>query len=88
MCSICNIVKCDANLHLPSSWVETRPSFSAFSFFLQEKNVLLVTIPGEALVELGEQIRSDAADLGFTQTFLLGYSQNHLGYFATPSILF
>ncbi len=36
-------------------------------------------MPGEALVELGWWIRNDTLALGFDQTFLLGYSQNHMG---------
>ncbi len=46
--------------------------------------VVFVTVPGEALVELGFQIRNDTKALGFDQTFFTGYSQNHLGYFAPP----
>jgi len=38
-----------------------------------------------ALVELGWQIRNDSQFLGFNQTFLVGYSNNYLMYFATPN---
>jgi len=46
---------------------------------------VIVSVPGEALVELGWQIRNDTKDLEFDQTIIAGYSNNHLGYFATPN---
>jgi hypothetical protein len=46
--------------------------------------VLLVTIPGEALIELGFEIRADGKELGFDHVILAGYSNDHLGYFAPP----
>jgi len=42
-------------------------------------------MPGEPLLELGWMVRNDTLKLGFQETFLLGYSQNHMGYFATPN---
>lgn len=46
---------------------------------------LLVTLPGEPLVELGWQVYNDTLKLGFDNTFLCGYTNNHMGYFATPN---
>jgi len=43
-----------------------------------------VTIPGEGLVELGWEIYEDTGNMKFNRTFLAGYSNNHMGYFATP----
>jgi len=85
ICFICIILSCDANVHLSESWLENNPRFTAFSFGINGKTTGMVTIPGEGLVELGWWIRNDTKDLGFDQTFLLGYSNNHLGYFATPN---
>lgn len=84
VCTFCRIFDCDANIHLPSSWIEETPMFSAFSFNINSKDTVMVSIPGEALTELGWQIRNDTADMNFDQTLLAGYSNNHLGYFATP----
>lgn len=58
--------------------------FSAFRFTVNKKNTVVVSIPGEALVALGWQIRNDTLDLGFDLTFLAGYSNNYMGYFAPP----
>jgi len=44
----------------------------------------MVSIPGEAIVELGWWLRNDSQKLGFDQTFLMGYSNNYMGYFTTP----
>jgi len=85
ICFICVILGCDANIHLSEAWIEANPRFSAFSFEINGKTTGMVTIPGEGLVELGWWIRNDTKDLGFDQSFLLGYSNNHMGYFATPN---
>jgi len=82
ICSLCSILDCDANLHLGSSWVEENPRFTAFRFDIHGKKKVMVTIPGEALLELGWMIRNATLDLGFDETFLLGYTNNHMGYFA------
>jgi hypothetical protein len=52
------ILKCDANIHLPESWVEEYPRFTAFLFQINGVSTGMVTIPGEALVELGWWIRN------------------------------
>jgi len=85
LCSFCLILDCDANIHLPSSWVEESPRFTAFQFTINGVTTVGVTIPGEALIELGWQIRNDTQKLGFDQTLLFGYSNNHMGYFATSN---
>jgi len=85
ICTICWYLHCDANLHLPESWVEENPRFTALNFLINGKKTAMVTMPGEALVELGWWIRNDTQNMDFDQTFLLGYSNNHLGYFATPN---
>jgi len=78
-------LRCDANVHLGSAWLENLPRFTGVKLSYQNKNVVMVTMPGEALLELGWQIRNDTLNLGYDQTFLLGYSNNHMGYFATPN---
>jgi len=85
ICSICTILDCDADIRLGDSWVEENPRFTALRFDIHNKKVVMVTIPGEALIELGWMIRNATKDLGFDETFLLGYSNNHMGYFATPN---
>jgi len=82
---ICVILDCDANIHLPSSWLPENPVFNAVKFTIHGVNSVIVSIPGEALVELGWQIRNDTQDLHFTNTFLQGYTNDHLGYFATAN---
>jgi len=84
ICGICKFLNCDLNLHLGSEWVENRPRFTAIRFTLNGKSNVIVTMPGEALHDLGIEIRSDTTKLGFDKTFLFGYSNNHMGYFATP----
>jgi len=85
ICSICDVLDCDANIKLDDGWLEENPRFSAFSFLINGISTVLVTMPGEALVELGWWIRNDTQDLGYDQTLLCGYSNNHMGYFATPN---
>lgn len=85
LCSICAVLDCDANVHLDGAWVENVPRFTAVTLTWDGKTTAMVTVPGEALVELGWIIRNISLSLGFDDLFLLGYSQNHMGYFATPN---
>eukprot|EP01104_Vermistella_antarctica_P016348 TRINITY_DN554_c7_g1_i1.p1 TRINITY_DN554_c7_g1~~TRINITY_DN554_c7_g1_i1.p1 ORF type:complete len:522 (-),score=121.45 TRINITY_DN554_c7_g1_i1:264-1829(-) len=86
VCSICEVMHCDENIHLGPAWVEQQPMFSAVRWDIHGNKTLLVSIPGEALVELGWQIYNDTLiDLDFDQVLLFGYTNNHLGYFATPN---
>jgi hypothetical protein len=85
ICTVCAVLKCDLNPHMPSSWIEDTPRFTAYRFTMEDTTTVMVTMPGEALVELGWWIRNDTFDMGFNNTFLCGYSNSHMGYFATPN---
>jgi len=85
LCSLCYMIGCDANIHLPESWVEENPRFTAMNINVNGVNTGIVTVPGEPLIELGWWIRNDTQALKFDQTLLFGYSNNHMGYFATPN---
>eukprot|EP00053_Salpingoeca_punica_P013748 m.124504 g.124504 ORF g.124504 m.124504 type:complete len:479 (-) comp16294_c0_seq1:2080-3516(-) len=88
ICTICRILHCDVNLHLNSAWMEENPVFSALRLSVTSGSTtvhtLLVTMPGEPLFELGNQVRNDSKALGFDVVLLAGYSNGHMGYFATP----
>jgi len=84
ICSICSVLRCDINAHLYSSWIEQSPRFTAFSFVIRDTKTVIVSMPGEPLVELGWWVRNDTLDMGYNLTFLAGYSNSHMGYFATP----
>jgi len=84
ICTFCKIFQCDLNEHLPSSWVETTPRFTAFRFTIGKNNTAIFTVPGEALTEVGWWLRNDTKKMGFDVTLFAGYSQNHMGYFASP----
>jgi len=84
ICSLCMILQCDLNVHMPASWLENNPRFTAVRFDVNDKSTIFVTLPGEPLLELGWWVRNDTLDLGFNQTFLCGYSNSHMGYFAPP----
>lgn len=85
ICTICEVLHCDVNAHLPSNWVENTPVFTAVRFDILGKRSVLVTMPGEPLLELGWWVRNDTAAMGFDTTLLAGYSNSHMGYFATPN---
>jgi len=84
ICTICAVIHCDVDTHFPESWWDATPKFTAFSFKLRNYTTLMSTIPGEAIVELGWWLRNDSIKLGFDQNFLLGYTNNYLGYLTTP----
>lgn len=83
ICGICELLNCEENLHLNEAWIEQNPKFAAFAFNIDGVNTGLVTIPGEALSDLGKEIRSDLLKMKFDNVLLGGYSNNHMGYFAT-----
>ncbi len=85
ICSLCRVIDCKLDGGLQSGWIETVPQFTAVRLDVNGKRSVFVTCPGEAIVELGWQVRNDTAKLGFTDTFFVGYSQNHMGYFCTPN---
>jgi len=85
ICSLCMVLNCDENIHLNEAWVENTPKFNAFRISVNGKDNLIVTIPGEALTQLGTEIRNDSRILGFKNTILMGYTNNHMGYFATAN---
>jgi neutral ceramidase len=83
ICTICHFLACDLNLHLGEHWIENRPRFTAVRLDIGGRTNLIVTSPGESLTELGTQVRSDARILGSDLTMIFGYSNSHMGYFAT-----
>eukprot|EP01104_Vermistella_antarctica_P008034 TRINITY_DN1998_c0_g1_i1.p1 TRINITY_DN1998_c0_g1~~TRINITY_DN1998_c0_g1_i1.p1 ORF type:complete len:503 (+),score=101.27 TRINITY_DN1998_c0_g1_i1:48-1511(+) len=85
ICTFCKFLRCDLNAHFPESWIEQNPIFTAMKFTIDGINTVIATVPGEALVELGWQVRNDSLALGFNNTFIAGYSNSHMGYFATPN---
>eukprot|EP00762_Andalucia_godoyi_P001467 ANDGO_00225.mRNA.1 Neutral ceramidase len=84
ICGICKVLRCDVPLRLDSSWIENTPRFTAVRLDIAGHHFGLVTVPGEALTELGLAIRSEMALLGFERTIFAGYSNSHMGYFAPP----
>lgn len=84
ICTLCEKLQCNFNAHLPDNWVESHPKFTGIKVTVGGESHMMVTIPGEALVELGWWIRNGTQALGYDSTFLLGYSNNHMGYFTTP----
>lgn len=85
ICTICNYMNCDANLHLDSKWIDNTPRFTGVRMNIGGQNIVIVTSPGENLVQLGNQVREDAKKLGSDLTLLFGYSNTHMGYFATSN---
>jgi len=84
ICTLCNWLECDVDTHMPNSWWDAMPRFTAFGWELNSVKTLMVSLPGEAIVELGWWVRNDSLKLGFDQTFIMGYSNNYMGYFCTP----
>jgi neutral ceramidase len=83
ICSICKFFDCRVNLKLNSTWIENTPKFTGVRIKLDGKNYGFVTVPGEAVQDLGYQIKDDGKRMGFDQTFVIGYANNHMGYFTT-----
>jgi len=84
ICSFCKVLRCDLNAHLNSGWITNQPRFTAIRIDIGTQHNVIVTAPGEPLLELGWWIRNDTLALGFDTTLLFGYSNAHMGYFAPP----
>jgi hypothetical protein len=64
ICGICKFLDCDLNLHLGPEWLQEEPRFTAVKMKVAGTSYGMVTIPGEAIQELGFQIRSDIIAAG------------------------
>jgi hypothetical protein len=85
ICTLCMILGCEEDLELFSNWIENNPRFTALKMLIAGKSTIVGTVPGEALLELGWWIRNDTQKLGYDNTIFAGYSNSHMGYFATPN---
>lgn len=83
ICSICHYLNCAANIHLGSQWIETTPRFTSVRMNIDGRNIVMVTSPGESLVQLGNEVKSDAREMGADLTMVFGFANAHMGYFAT-----
>lgn len=88
------VLGCDANVHMPSSWLTNAPRFTAIEMLVNNDKNIVVTMPGEGktiflanlffsgepLLQLGWWVRNDTLNAGYTGTTLLaGYAQAHMG---------
>jgi hypothetical protein len=64
ICGVCKFLDCDLNLHLGPEWLQEEPRFTAIKMKVGPTTFGMVTIPGEAIQELGFQIRSDIIAAG------------------------
>ena len=64
ICGICKFLDCDLNLRLGPEWLQEEPRFTAIKMKVAGTSYGMVTIPGEAIQELGFQIRSDIIAAG------------------------
>eukprot|EP00042_Codosiga_hollandica_P023055 m.89246 g.89246 ORF g.89246 m.89246 type:complete len:400 (-) comp51029_c0_seq1:339-1538(-) len=83
ICTLCKAIHCEVNPRLNTGWIDESPRVTALRFSAFGNNTLMVTIPGEALWDLGNEIRNDTLSMGYSDVFLAGYSNAHMGYFAT-----
>jgi hypothetical protein len=79
--TFCDIVGSPLTLPLHASWLPKKLPFQA----LRIADTVFVTIPGEAVTEIGWDLKATAATKGFAHGFVLGLANDHGGYFATPA---
>jgi hypothetical protein len=75
---------CVMDIGLDDTFVENKPRFTGIRMTLGGKHYGFATFPGEAIQALGHQLRAEAKQLGYSETYVLGYANNHMGYFTTP----
>jgi len=77
--TLCDIIGSPLTLPLQASWLPEKLPFQA----LRIADTVFVTIPGEAVTEVGWELKAKAEALGFAHAFVLGLANDHGGYFAT-----
>jgi len=75
---------CVLNAQLGDAFVENKPRFTGVKIIIDGKTFGFTTAPGEAIQELAHQIKAESKKLGYNETFIIGYANNHMGYFTTP----
>jgi hypothetical protein len=66
---------------LPNGWFESEFRFQA----VRLNKTAIVSIPGEAIHQLGLQIKADGKALGFQKVFPFGLANGHMGYITTET---
>lgn len=80
--SLCDLLPgVQPTLKLDASWLSEKGPFQAWRI----GPVALAFIPGEPLTEIGWEIKSRGAALGFTHTFIIALANDHLSYMPTLS---
>jgi hypothetical protein len=69
---------------LDLSFSETMPQKTRI-WTIQFADMIFLTFPGEATTALGFELKDLAAEAGFSQTWILGLTNDYLAYFTTPS---
>lgn len=77
--SLCDIIGSPLTLPLKASWLSTELPFQA----LRLDDTVFVAVPGEAVTEIGWNLKKHAEQKGFAHGFVLGLANDHGGYFTT-----
>eukprot|EP01080_Neovahlkampfia_damariscottae_P011534 gene11534-4787_t len=85
ICGICHSsrMNCTVNLRLDDKWIENKPRFTAVELNSLGQSHGFVTLPGEAIQEIGHQIRAEGRRMGYNNIYIVGYGNSHMGYFTT-----
>eukprot|EP01080_Neovahlkampfia_damariscottae_P011216 gene11216-4038_t len=85
ICGLCHsrMLNCTANVRLGDRWVENKPRFTGIQLTSLGQTHGFVTLPGEAIQEIAHQIRAEGRRMGYNNIYIVGYGNNHMGYFTT-----
>lgn len=75
--TLCSLSGFPPTLPLDPDWLSTTLPFQAVSI----DSTVLVAIPGEAITEVGGDIKQYGGTKGFAHTYILGLANDHGGYF-------
>lgn len=67
------------SLVMDETWFENTFRFQA----IRINATVIVSIPGEAIHQVGLQVKGDATSLGFERAFVFGLANGHMGYITT-----
>lgn len=83
--TICNFLPgISLAIPLDEKWVPASAPFKA----IRIDGAVLATVPGEAITEIGWDIKARGTAKGFAQTFVIGLANEHLSYITTQAEYF
>ncbi len=85
LCDLIPGVPIHITVPLLSGWLPSTLPFQAFRIDVGAEQLAHATVPGEAITEIGFEIKARARAKGFEHAYVIGLANDHMGYIATQA---